>query len=200
MEERCECSTAQHCPLHPCKCASCLKGGRAAPLCKWRATTKKFVNTPTVKKEALDHLKRWRVVKKDVTIKRVPSYFDLAARAGISTKLLTRPRERVLLNVLAARTMLINPKLAVDISQCVTRQRLLHNGIVPTLGAGCNRVYLPAFGAYLTPEQCMCLHGVDVKQLKFGDISEQERFNMAGNAMVLPVVGAVIVAMLSVLG
>jgi site-specific DNA-cytosine methylase len=152
------------------------------------------------KKQAkLQYLRMWRSIQKDSALKKAPDYFDLAAKRGINMSHVTSPRERALLRSLSQHQNLHKPGIVVDVSQSVHRACFRTDGLAPALGTGCGRIMATGYGAFLTSAQCLWLQGANPAGIVLDGISEQDRFRMAGNAMSLPVVGAVVTAALSTL-
>ena len=196
-DRKCKCAASSLCTLHRCSCSTCHRAGRPTLACKWRRHVKTYLAGKT--KAKLQYLRMWRSIQKDPALKEAPDYFDLAAKRGINLCHLTSPRERTLLRSLSQHQNLHKPSVVVDISQSVHRACFRTDGLVPALGTGCGRVMATGYGTLLTSDQCLWLQGVNPAGIILDGISEQDRYRMAGNAMSLPVVGAVIVAALSTL-
>lgn len=195
--ELCTCHAASLCKLHSCCCLVCHAAGRQTLKCKWRRHTRDYEKTKVAARK--DYLRMWRTVNKDTNLKKVPDYIELAAKRGVDLRELTSPRERVLLRCLSRHQNLLKPTVVVDVSQSVQRACLRTDGLVPALGTGCGRILATSCGQFLSPEQCMWLQGINPAEINVENLSAQDLYHMAGNAMSLPVAGSVIVAALSVL-
>lgn len=126
-----------------------------------------------------------------------PGYFELATARGMSP-LVTSPRERDLLNIMQRQANLMSANCILDLSQSIGRSALRTDGLVPTLGTSCGRLFSPAHGTFLDPVQCLLLQGCDIDVTE-NTFSKDELFSLAGNAMCVPVVGCVMAAALALL-
>ena len=115
-----------------------------------------------VKKRA--YLKKWRVVKKDKTLKSPPSYFELARARDLNTTWITSPLNRnVMINLSMTRNLL--HKFAIlRLNKTFGRNSLRSTGIVPTLTDGCTNMCVPADATTLTGKQLLCLTGLHPKK------------------------------------
>ena len=143
-----------------------------------------------------EHLAAWRTVKKDKTIKRVPSYFDMAAARGLDVEVVKQRSRRDLLDISAQEGNIMANACVLNLSKSLGRTQLRKDGLVPTMGHGCLGLFLPGPAAYLSIEQLMCLTGFNPKMHKevFNAIKDQKEHDMellVGNAMSIPVIGVV---------
>ena len=80
----------------------------------------------------------------------------------------------------------------LDLSQNIGRVALRKDGRTPTLTSTCEHLFVPSLGTKLTPQQVLALQGINVTTADISRFSAAEVFKMAGNAMSVPVVGAVV--------
>lgn len=94
------------------------------------------------------------------------------------------------------------PETVLDLSQSLGRNACRTDGLVPALGTGCSRMYVPASSVFLDARQCLALQGHDISRLPATTLetfSDDDLRTLAGNAMCVPVVGAVLASALSLL-
>jgi hypothetical protein len=85
-----------------------------------------------------------------------------------------------------------------DVSQTVSRGRTNVDGTVPTLTTS-SRIFDYAAGRFWTPSELLAAHGFQVG-INVGGLTWSETTALAGNGMILPVVGSIIAAILVALG
>ena len=158
-----------------------------------------FMARPVEQKRVKEYIAKWKAVKKDLALKHAPVYFDLAATRKLPITTVTSPRERCTLNVLSMGRNLHTPNAILDLSQSVTRVCFRSDGLVPTLGTGCGGVFVPGVGTHLSPEHCLALQGVDPATHDLTGFTREQLYRLAGNAMSVPVVGAVMWSAISML-
>ena len=99
---QCNCTGPQAiCELHPCRCPECGQHGEKSRRCVWRRTHRMYMKSVKFVLKRREHLAAWRTVKKDKTIKRVPSYFDMAAARGLDVEVVKQRSRRDLLDISA---------------------------------------------------------------------------------------------------
>lgn len=197
----CKCGVAHACKNHFCKCSRCAGAGgaRGSSRCRWRSLHKEYRKKPAVRAARCKMLKAWRVIKKKPDLKQSPSYFELSASMRLcATDLIKSPRERDLLNALQESQNLLDADSILDLSQTLGRNACRDDGLVPTLGTGCSRMFAPAHSAFLDARQCLALQGQNVSCLPSG-FSDDELRTLAGNAMCVPVVGAIMASAFALL-
>ena len=194
---KCNCNgPAAICELHPCKCAECEKHGEKARKCVWRRTHRLHMKSAKFVLKRKAHLTAWRKVKNDKTIKRAPSYFDMAKSRGLDLDVVSQRGRRDLLDISAQEGNIMGNNCILNLSKSLGRTQLRKDGIVPTMGHGCLGFFLPGSATYLNVEQLMCLTGFDPKLHNdiFRAIKDQKEHDMelmVGNAMSIPVIGIV---------
>ena len=92
-----------------------------------------------------------------------------------------------------------NNKSILDLSQSISRVAFRCDGLVPTMGTGCGGLFVPSAGVHLSPRQCLALQGVNVDTHDTNGITDDALHRLAGNAMTVPVVGAVLWATMCVI-
>jgi hypothetical protein len=153
------------------------------------------MQTSKERTQARLHLKLWRTIKKDTTLKQAPSYKTLCGVRGVRITLKS-PRERATLEALSRARNLLNPKAVMDISQSISRVNLRMDGLVPTLTSTCGSIFIPSTATKLDSNLCLALQGFDLSRLDLNGISPEQACSMAGNAMSVPVVGAALWAVI----
>jgi len=103
-----------------------------------------------------------------------------------------RLARRCTLGVLGVTRNLFNKKVILDLSQNIGRVALRDDGRTPTLTSTCGSIFVPSMGARFTPQQVLALQGIIATEEDIGNFNAAQVFKMAGNAMSVPVVGAVI--------
>jgi DNA-cytosine methyltransferase len=176
------CGLNAACPIHICKCNSCLKGS-STKKCKWHATTRRFVRKKrgTIKK----FLKLLRKVKKKV-LKTAPSYWYVARARNlqVDSRIANNARIRNLLDAHAKCCNIMSSNILLDVSQSVERTGLREDGTAPTLTTTCGSLYSPCRGMCMTPRQCFALQGIPLDQVDWADdFSDRDLFTMAGMAL-----------------
>eukprot|EP00971_Amphidinium_carterae_P264718 5251366-Amphidinium_carterae.1 len=189
----CTCDERTLCKVHTCKCHTCKSWGPGLK-CTWRSTHKLFQARAGTAVKRRDYLKKWQQVRSKPKLRRAPHYFELARARGLATDVLISPRVRCLLKQLSSVENLMDENAILDTSNSVHRSQLRRDGLVPTLTTS-SSLYIPSAAAFLTSEQALLLTGLqptdDRLQCALSGSSEKARLAMAGNAMSLPVVGAV---------
>ncbi len=106
-----------------------------------------------------------------------------------------------MLNSLPLVQNLLHPLAILDLSSTISRAQLRYDGQVPTLTSSCTSLFVPSAMTYLTKEQLFLLTGINPLEHEgaIRDLSHTALGGMLGNAMTLPVVGAVTVVALSLL-
>jgi len=151
----------------------------------------------TTKAARLKYIRMWKVVKKDPLLKKPPSYFALAKCKGVRTSHLKSPRERSMLSELSTRENLMDNNAIINLTKSSGRCQFRRDGVVPCLGYGCGSFFVPSKGMYLSGSHLLALTGFcpikdkDVYKRAQG-IAKHDLEVMIGNAMSLPVIGAVI--------
>ena len=148
------------------------------------------------------YLRCWRLVKKSTTLKRSPTYFELAGLHGISVDRLKNisPRQRVMLNSFSLSKTLLSKDVIVDLAKCISKPVTIRgDGIEPNLGKCCSRLLVPSVAQVISAKQCLLLQGVNPDALDLTDTKDDEIFRMVGSAMCLPAIGTVLMACISVL-
>ena len=87
----------------------------------------------------------------------------------------------------------------IDLSQSIQRKTMRCDGIVPTLGKGCNLRLVTSAAQLLTARQCLWLKGISPNDLDLSGMQDDDLYYMAGNAMCLPAIGTILVACMSVM-
>jgi len=196
----CTCSYYKFCELHNCFCKICRAAGRQTKLCRWRADTSQYMRRNAV--QHTKYLRCWRLVKKSTTLKRSPTYFELAGLHGISVDRLKNisPRQRVMLNSFSLSKNLLSKDVIVDLAKCISKPVTIRgDGIVPNLGKCCSRLLVPSVAQVISAKQCLLLQGVNPDALDLTDTKDNEIFRMVGSARCLPAIGTVLMACISVL-
>ncbi len=143
------------------------------------------------------------VARKNPDLKQSPSYFEIAGtRRLCATDLIQSPRERDLLNAMQQHQNLFQENAILDLSQSLGRNACRTDGLVPALGTGCSRMFAPAWSAFLDARQCLALQGHDTSMVPSGvweTFSDDDLRTLAGNAMCVPVVGAVMASVIALL-
>ena len=93
---------------------------------------------------------------------------------------------------------LMAENVIIDLSQSIQRKTMRCDGIVPTLGTGCNRLLVTSAAQLLTARQCLWLQGIP-SDLDLSGMQDDELYYMAGNRMCLPAIGKILVACISVM-
>lgn len=136
-------------------------------------------------------------------LKTSPTYLELSASLGLcAVDLITSPRERDVLNAMQEGQNMFVPDTVLDLSQSLGRNACRTDGLVPALGTGCSRMYVPASSVFLDARQCLALQGHDTSGLPAATLesfSDDDLRTLAGNAMCVPVVGSVVASALSLL-
>ena len=184
------CGINKACEKHVCKCLQCKKHNPSKKQCKWRASMRLFMASPAERKKAKTYLAKWKSIKKDKQLNKPPSYFELSVKKQLRVKVKS-PRERCLLEVLSRGRNLHSATAILDLSQSISRVAFRSDGLVPTLGTGCSGLFVPSAGVHLTPQQCLTLQGVSLGGRDLTGFTNEQLHRLAGNAMSVPVVGAV---------
>ncbi|CAK0833227.1 unnamed protein product, partial [Prorocentrum cordatum] len=147
------------------------------------------------RKARASYLKAWRKVTGNPTLKRVPNYWRLVGskKVQVCPEVSGSPSKRKLLTVLSEGRNLMKPNVILNTSQSAGRHQLRDDGLVPTLSHTCGGLFAPAFGAALSPAQCLALQG-HAGALPLERFSRSEIYSMAGMAMSVPVVGVIMTA------
>lgn len=106
------------CQQHPCKCKKCLADGPSLR-CKWRVTTANFMKSPKIRRERRQYLTVWQGALKKKTLKRAPSYFQLAQTRRLETGSIHSPRQRNMLSAISQTRNIMQSNFIVDLSQDV---------------------------------------------------------------------------------
>ena len=106
------------------------------------------------------YLKKWRVVKKDKTLKSPPSYFELARARDLNTSWITSPLNRNCLINMSMTSNLLQKFAILRLTKTFGRNSLSTTGIVPTLTDGCTNMFVPADATTLSAKQLFCLTGL----------------------------------------
>ena len=192
------CGINKSCETHVCKCVECRRKNPSLKKCKWRASMKLFKDSTAQRQKVRTYLALWKDIKKDSTLKRPPTYFEIAASKKMHV-VVNSPRERCLLETLSLGRNLHNKKSILDLSQSISRVAFRCDGLVPTMGTGCGGLFVPSAGVHLSPRQCLALQGVNVDTHDINGITDDALHRLAGNAMTVPVVGAVLWATMCVI-
>ena len=196
----CSCGVRTLCSEHLCRCRRCQHGRKPGLLCKWRTASVCARARPSHRRASKCLLKTWRRILQNRNLKTSPTFFTLCrARRLDADKLVKSPRVRVLLDTLAQTKNLLSPEVVVDVSQSISRSCMRGDGLVPALGCTSSQMFLPSKAAYLTAEQCLAVQGIFTSEWNFEGISEEKQFQMAGNAMSLPVIATFLVAALELI-
>jgi hypothetical protein len=105
-----------------------------------------------------------------------------------------------MLNALQQHQNLFTPNAILDLSQSLGRNACRSDGLIPALGTGCSRMCATALGAFLDARQCLALQGHDITNVPpsvWQRLSDDDVRMLAGNAMCVPVVGAIIAGALA---
>ena len=192
------CSVRNLCPHHVCHCKLCKHGKEPSRRCKWRMTSSRMLARPKIRRESRQYLHSWRKVLKRSELSKPPLYFQLANHRKLSANVKIRsPRVRCMLQLLSRFQNLLSPKFVLDVSQDVTRCAFRVDGLVPTLGTDCSKIFVPSKAAFLSAEQCLLLQGVDVRRHDFSCTPKKKRFELAGNGVCIPAFACVMVAVLA---
>lgn len=189
----------QTCPKHTCHCRICRKDGSLLG-CKWRQRLRTCLRPKSFKRNQVKFLNKAKAAMKQPTLQKVPDYFELAARQSLATSKIKSPRERCLLNLLSQMHCLMLDGVVIDLSQSFHRARYRVDGCTPTLTAQCSRLYLPACAHFLSAAQCLALQGIEANMLAGAGLTLAEQFKLAGNAISVPVLRALVAAILGELG
>ena len=95
----CTCQNNKSCKVHICSCKICKEEGADKKKCTWRQAHKLYIKRKS--KAMVKFRKLWRQVKTDPTLKRVPDYFEMARKRGVSTRMVQKPRERCVLKTIS---------------------------------------------------------------------------------------------------
>jgi hypothetical protein len=140
--------------------------------------------------------------RRDAAMTESPGYFELASSKGIAAALVIRsPRERNLLDIMQRSVDLMQKTAILDLSQTIGRSALRTDGLVPALGTSSSRHFVPSSSAFLSSRQCLLMQGHELLGLDVcrPPLTEEDVHHLAGNAMCVPVVGAVLAASLALL-
>ena len=196
----CTCSLFACCIRHKCRCTICKTAGRQTKLCRWRGYTSQYLRKKWRARAA--YLSRWRLIKKSTTLKRSPTYFQLAVSNGISVDSLKKlsPRQRVMLNSFSLSQNLLGKDVIIDLAKCVLKPVTIRSdGVVPNLGKACSRLLVPSVAQLLSARHCLLLQGIDPNAVDLTDTTDDDIFRMVGSAMCLPAIGTLLIACMSVL-
>ena len=195
-ETRCECGVGKICPVHPCYCKKCRPGAKSK-YCAWRREIAHFLLRPRNHVRTREYLQQWRQVRKDKHLKAAPTYFQLGAKLKLSTHSMAKTqRERNILIALSKLENLMNKQIVLDLSQSVSRVSLRRDGLVPTLTTDCSKICVPRASTFLTTRQCLRLQGFHPSMVNTRGYTDDELFRLAGNAMSVPVIAAVMWAVM----
>jgi len=194
-EDDCTCDVNQLCKLHCCTCRRCKDLGKRKLCCLWRLDAKRYQLNPRERANASKYLANWRKVHKDPKVRSVPTYLVQARKLKIHVMAGTA-RERGVLQVLSRGRNICQRNAVLDLAQNAGRAAFRCDGLVPTLTSTCGSIFLPRFGVYLTPWQCMALQGLSKAGCNATDVSDAQIYKMAGNAMSTPVIGVILWAAL----
>ena len=198
FDDTCTCQAGTVCRTHCCHCLMCSRAGMQSKQCKWRAHTAQYLRKTC--KERVVYRNKWRAVRANPNLKQSPSYFQLAKRHGIhADSLIKSPRERVMLMSISMCKNLMDKNVIIDLSQSIQRKTMRCDGIVPTLGTGCNRLLVTSAAQLITARQCLWLQGINPNDLNMSDMQDDDLYYMAGNAMCLPAIGTILFACMSVM-
>jgi hypothetical protein len=143
------------------------------------------------------------VARKTAKWERSPSYFELSPRRRLGTdSIIVSPRERDILDVTQQGQNLFKDNTILDLSQSLGRNACRSDGLAPALGTGRSRMYAPAYATFLSAPQRLLLQGHDPTGLPksvWQHLAVDDVHALAGNAMCVPVVGAVIAGALALL-
>ena len=198
----CTCGEDAVCELHVCQCPKCKKFGTVKKKCLWRYTMRRFRKSSKAVLQKRQYLKQWRQIKKDPKLKKVPTYFELAKRRGLSTKHITSPSRRCLLLVASHHQNIMTQNAILNYGKTFGRHSFRKDGLVPTLGHGCSTSFLPAFAKCLTVPQLLCVSGFHpiMNKKAFETCKKMKPHDMdllIGNSMCVPVVGHVMAVALA---
>ena len=190
------CSFRRCCPHHVCTCDKCTKLGTLAKKCMWRVHTKEWMTKNAAR--VREYKQGWSKVLK-TKLKCSPDYYKLAEAKNLYVPKVIQesPRVRAAITAWSSTTNLFVPSTLVNSSQAVNRTAPKSNGQVPSLTTTCGRLFAPSAGVFLKPAQCLALQGFDCSKLPLDDFTAAELETFAGMAMGLPVVGTLMVAMVS---
>ena len=179
------------CSTHPCKCQACKKGGT----CIWRSKHTDFI-------------------KKNFVSQDVP-YADLLFYMGTKLMylqvmalhvnheiLITSPRERNMLNILALLPCVapgINPLTIVDKSQSIDRSSMRVDGRVGTMATNAD-MWCLADGDALTLGEMAKLMGHDITALDLEGITKVQFRSLLGMSVHRGVAGFLCTGLLAALG
>jgi site-specific DNA-cytosine methylase len=200
VDHKCTCSYYKCCERHKCRCKICCVAGRQTKLCRWRSETSRYMRKSRMARAV--YLNNWRLVKKDATLKRSPTYFELARTRGISVDGLRfiSPRQRVMLNSLSLSKNLLSKDVIIDLANSISKPIAIRSdGITPILGRTCSRLLVPSVAKLISARQCLLLHGIDPDALDLTHTRDDDIFRMVGSAMGLPAIGTLLMACISVL-
>lgn len=194
LQWKCSCDWKKVCNRHTCGCGRCKTPRGASDLgCRWRRHTAEYIQTTKNKRRTM--LEMWRKLRRNPKLARAPSFFELSTKLGLNTDArILRPRERCMLNSMASTMNILKPDTVIDLSQSIDRRVIRADGFVPTLSTGCSRLLVTNRGSFLDASQCLALQGINPKPFQELNLSQEDLFHMAGNAMCLPVVGSIILA------
>jgi len=194
------CSLTSECPRHRCSCKSCREeppssAGRL-PSCKWRKHTIKYLSR--TRKQMRSYTALWRKVKRSPMLKQAPTYMQLAARQRLPINdVLRTPRQREMVRALSRSQNLMHPDCVIDLSQSITWQhRCRRDGNAPTL-ARSSQLFMPWYCQKLSAKHSLALQGFNPHLADTSGVSDTQLQMMAGNAMCVPVVGTLLVAVLA---
>ncbi len=105
-------------------------------------------------------LKSWRAVKKNQSLKSVPSYFELCSKKKLNTAWISSPLNRCCLRCLSKKSNLMCKDAILRLGKTLGRQSLRSDGVVPTLTDGCTQMLVASSACVLTVDQLLCLCGI----------------------------------------
>ncbi len=155
-------SVVRVCDRHTCNCAICKTHSVNVRMCTWREHT---LNAATrFQQKRPQYTRNWRKVKKDPTLSRGPSCWELveAAKMCVHAAIAEAPRIRQLLKLQYEHRNVLKKNVIVDFTQSVHRARITDGLHAPTLTAHCHMICAPLFASLLSVEQCFALQGIDM--------------------------------------
>lgn len=101
----------------------------------------------------------------------------------------------MLLEFLSASDYLLQDTVVIALSQSVSCSSIRTDGLCPTLGTG-EKVFFPARASFLSAEQALLLQGIGKDMLPREGLCDGALQHIAGNAVSVPVLAAVMAAAL----
>ena len=119
---------------------------------------KSYMRSAATRKRCTRYLSKWQGVKKDKTLKSVPTYFALAKAKRLNTDSILEPSVRCLLQAVSKYNNLLKPTTAMYLHRSIGHCACRDDGLAPLLRNG--RVFSPAAATYLDSAHMTILSGL----------------------------------------